>query len=107
VAYNEELAGRVSEALCARDDVSERKMFGGLSFMVNGKMALGVSGDDLMVKVGPDAHGEALKLLGAREMDFTGRPMKGFVFVGPQGTELDSSLQSWIDRAVEFAASTQ
>ena len=85
MAYDEKLADRVREVLQRRRGVSEKKMFGGLAFLVNGHMACGVQGDDLMVRVGPDAYDAALKKAGTRPMDFTGRPLKGMVYVGPRG----------------------
>ena len=80
-------------------------MFGGLAFLVNGNMAVGVVGDELMVRVGPDRYEEALRAPHARPMDFTKRPMRGFVFVGPAGFEEDEDLRHWIERGVRFAAS--
>ena len=80
MAYDEGLAQRVREVLAERSDLSERKMFGGLCFLVNGNMCCGVVRDELMVRVGPDAYDESLSLPHARKMDITGRPMKGFVY---------------------------
>ncbi len=79
MAYDEGLAQRIREALDDRPGIAERKMFGGLCFTLNGNMACGVTGDELMVRVGPDKHAEALERPHARKMDFTGRPMKGLV----------------------------
>jgi TfoX/Sxy family transcriptional regulator of competence genes len=101
--YDEGLAQRVRETVERRKGVAERKMFGGLCFLVNGNMACGVTHDDLMVRVGPDAHAEALALPHARKMDFTGRPMKGFVFVSASGLEADDDLKAWIDRGFAYA----
>ena len=105
MAYDEELADRVRVSLADRTDVSERKMFGGLSFMLRGNMCCGVEKENLMVRVGPDAYDEALAQPAARLMDFTGRPMKGMVFVGPEGYESDEGLRSWVERGVEYALS--
>lgn len=102
MAYDEKLAARVAAALSRRVEHEERKMFGGIAFMIGGKMAIGVSAEDLMVRVGPDAHEGALAQPGARPMDFTGRPMKGYVFVGPAGTATAPALMRWIDRALAF-----
>lgn len=105
MAFDESLADRVRDALSARSDVSERKMFGGIAFMVGGNMAVGVIGDDLMVRLDP---GDAEKALGephTRPMDFTGKPMKGMVYVDSAGTEVDVDLAAWVDAGADFAAS--
>ena len=83
--------------------ISEKKMFGGLSFLLGGHMCVGIVGDELMVRVGADAHADALEQLHARPMDFTGRPMKGFVYVAAEGFESDADLREWIGRGVQFA----
>ena len=103
MAYNEELALRIRVALGGNDGVVEKKMFGGIAFMLGGNMCCGVTGDDLMVRVGPDGLDDALVQPHARPMDFTGRPMKGFVYVGSAGTEKDDSLKQWVQRGVAFA----
>ena len=105
MAYNEELADRVRGSLSGRKDLAEKKMFGGLSFMVAGSMACGVIKDDLVVRVGPDSHEDALAQPHARPMDFTGRPMKGMVYVGPEGCRTDEALARWVRRGADFAAS--
>lgn len=102
MAYDEILAGRVADALRKVKKVDSKKMMGGLCFMVDDKMALGISGDDLMVRLDPDIREKALKKKGCREMDFTGRPMKAFVFVGPQGTRTEKELLGWVDLALDF-----
>ncbi|MEZ4457116.1 MAG: TfoX/Sxy family protein [Gemmatimonadales bacterium] len=102
MAFDETLASRVQDRLARRSAYEERSMFGGLALMVDGKMAIGISGTDLMVRVGPDAHDDALAQPGARPMDFTGRPMRGFVFVGPEGTRTARDLDRWIDRALAY-----
>jgi TfoX/Sxy family transcriptional regulator of competence genes len=103
MAYDEGLAERIRTALRGRDDVVEKKMFGGLTFMVAGRMACGVVHDDLMVRVGPGEHGEAIAQPHARPMDFTGKPMQGMVYVAPAGVASDDDLRSWVDRAVSVA----
>lgn len=103
--YNEELVERVRGVLAKKRNVAERKMFGGLTFMVRGNMACGVDNDRLMVRVGPDAFDDALGQPHARPMDFTGRPMKGFVFVEPAGLKKDEDLKAWVQRGVDFAMS--
>lgn len=105
MAYDEALARRLDELLADRTDVSERKMFGGLALMVNGNMAVGVVGENLMVRVGRDAYEDALDLPDTQPMDFTGRPMKGFLLVHPAGVESDESLCAWATRGVAFALS--
>jgi hypothetical protein len=107
MAYDEAVADRIRKLLASQQSLAERKMFGGLAFMVNGHMAVGVTADNLMVRVGPDAHADALAQPHARPMDFTGRPMKGFVFVDPPGYADDGSLSAWVDRGVRFVTSLQ
>ena len=107
MAYSEALAKRVREALAREKGVREIKMFGGLTFMLRGHMAVGIVGEELMVRVGPDAYQRALGRVHAREMDFTGRSIKGFVFVEPAGTRTKRSLASWVAPAVAFAKSLQ
>lgn len=105
MAYDEGLAERVRTLLGDDADVSERKMFGGLAFMYAGNMACGIVGDELMVRVGADAWADALTQPAAREMDFTGRSMKGMVYVGVDGLAEDGDLQTWVDRGVAIAGS--
>ena len=107
MAYDEELAGRVRRALAGREDLSEKKMFGGIAFMLRGNMGCGIVRDDLMVRVGPERHHEALAQPHARPMDFTGRPMRGMVYVTPDGCRTDSDLKRWLELGLEFAASLQ
>jgi len=106
MAYDEALAERIRGVLRGRDDVQERKMFGGIAFMVAGRMACGVIRDDLMVKVGPEANDEALAQPHTRPMDFTGRPMRGMVYVAPAGVATDAELERWVERAVSFATAS-
>lgn len=101
--YNEDLATRVLVALGPLPGVTEKKMFGGLAFMLNGNMCIGVTNDDLMVRVGKEEHENLLSLPHARPMGFTGRPMKGFVFVGLEGTQAEESLKEWVDWGVGYA----
>ena len=81
MAYNEDTAERLREELATVADIDERKMFGGISFLLGGNMAVGGVGEELCVRIGPDAFDEAVELPGARIMDFTSRPMRGWVFV--------------------------
>ena len=88
--------------LAGRTKFSERKMFGGLAFMVNAHMCCGIVGDELMVRVGSDAYADSLRQPHAREMDFTGRALKGMVYVGIEGVEQDDDLRGWITRGLDF-----
>jgi hypothetical protein len=90
------------EAECAHDALTEKRMFGGLAMMVNGHMACGIIGYNLMVRVGPDAHDECVALPHAGPMDFTGRPMQGLVYVYPEGIATTRELRAWVKRGVNF-----
>ena len=103
MAYDERLAARVRALLAGRADVSERKMFGGLTFMIGGNMCCGVNNDELIVRLDPDHEEEALARPHARPMDFTGRPMRGFITVQPDGLDGDR-LDRWVHEAVALAA---
>jgi TfoX/Sxy family transcriptional regulator of competence genes len=105
MAFDEALAARVREALGENADISERQMFGGIAFMLSGNMAVGVSKEDLMVRIDPDDQEEALAYPGVRPFDMTGRPMKGWILVAPEATEEDSELGQWITRGLDFAGS--
>jgi TfoX/Sxy family transcriptional regulator of competence genes len=105
MAYDEELAERVREVLSARPDVGERKMFGGIAFMVQGNMACGVLKDELIVRLGDEEGEKALAEDGVRPFDFTGKPMKGIVYVSPERTAEDAGLAEWVDAGADYAAS--
>lgn len=105
MAYNPGLADDVRVRLGDRTDLAEREMFGGIAFMVGGNMAVGVSGDDLMVRVGKETYDEALTRPGVRELEMSGRPMRGWVLVSDRGYSTESELGNWIDRGVSYAAS--
>jgi len=105
MSYDEGLAERVREALCARTDVSEMRMFGGIAFLVRGHMCVGIVKENLMVRVGPEAYPRLVREPHAHEMDFTGRPMKGFLYVSPAGVESDADLELWVARGISFATS--
>src|ERR687897_2087377 len=105
MAYDEALAERIRGVLADRDDVTEQKMFGGIAFMIGDRMAVGVVHDDLMVRVGPDAHDDAISQPHVRPMDFTGRPTRGMVYVAPAGVVEDRDLAKWVDKGAAFAAS--
>jgi TfoX/Sxy family transcriptional regulator of competence genes len=103
--YDEGLAERIREVLNDRPDVSEKKMFGGIAFMVRGHMCVGIVKDDLMVRVGPEAYEDLVREPHARRMDFTGRPMKGFLYVAPEGFESDADLHRWVGWGHAYATS--
>ena len=105
MAYDEELAERVRRALAPREGLSEKKMFGGIAFMLRGNMACGIVKDELMVRVGPERYDDALARPHARPMDFTGRAMRGMVYVTPEGLRSDTDLSVWLQRGLEFAES--
>jgi TfoX/Sxy family transcriptional regulator of competence genes len=102
MAYSERLADRVRALLSDRDDVVERPMFGGLTFMVRGHMCCGVHGDELIVRLHPDDEDSALARPYARPMDFTARPMRGFVTVAAEGLK-GQALRRWVSQAVAHA----
>jgi len=103
--FDEALAERVRVAFGPRRDVVEKRMFGGLCFMVRGHMTVGLVGADLMVRTGPDGFEDALAQPHARPMDFTGRPMRGFVFVASTGIATETDLKNWVGRGLAFAES--
>jgi TfoX/Sxy family transcriptional regulator of competence genes len=105
VAYDEALADRIRQRLEPVPGVTERKMFGGLAFMVAGNMALGPVGEHLLVRVGPEGYEAALARPEAAEMSFTGRTMRGFVQVAAADLTDDALLDEWVERGVEFALS--
>lgn len=103
MAYNEFLADRIRQTLRTKNTIfQEKKMMGGLTFLVEGKMCVGIIKEDLMARIDPEIYSEALKNKDCREMDFTGRPMTGFVMINPSGTDMDEDLEYWINLALEF-----
>lgn len=102
--YDEGLAERLRDAYSMTDGVTERKLFGGIVFLVNGNMSCGVVKNTLMVRVGTELYEEALGRPHAREMDFTGRSMKGFVYVEPEGFESDEDLDDWVQLSCRFVS---
>ncbi len=103
MAYDEELADRIRDVLADRaDGVREQKMFGGLAFMVDGHMTVGVVKDELMARVGRAGEDDALAQPHARLMDFTGRPMTGFVLVAALGVASEGDVKAWVDRSLAF-----
>src|SRR6185369_13290241 len=104
MAYDEKLADRIRRALGPDGDIEERKMFCGIAFLRGGRMFVGITGDDLMVRVGPDRYDESLGKPHVRPMDFTGRPMNGYVYVAPAGRRTDASLRAWVTLGARFVA---
>ena len=108
MAYSEYLADRVRQRLQKANITEEKKMMGGLIFMVNDKMCIGIDmdrktgNDRLMVRVGKASHDQLIFKKGSREMDFTGRAMRGFLFIDPDGFDADADLDFWVEKALEF-----
>lgn len=105
MAYDQALAEEIRIRIGGRPEVTEREMFGGIAFMVRGNMAVGVTGDELMVRVGKEAHDAAVSRPGARIFDMTARPMKGWVVVEPEGFPTEAALEAWIEQGMAFAES--
>ncbi len=105
MAYDEGLAERILDALGEREGLEPKKMFGGVGYMLRGNMSVGVRGDELIVRVGPERYEAALALPHARPFDMTGRPMKGWIWVAQEGFEDDADLEAWVQRGVDFALS--
>lgn len=105
MAYDELLANRIRNIFAGRKDVSERKMFGGLCIMIGGHMCCGIVNNILMARVGPDQYENVLKQPNVRLMDFTGKPMKGMIYVDPPGIKTDKQLQKWVSICEAFVFS--
>jgi len=104
MTYDIGLAQRIRKALEDRPDVSKRAMFGGLAFLVDGKMFIGVQASVLMARVGPERHSDALAVPHVREMNFTGRPIKGYVYVDPPGLREDKNLKAWVQWCMGYVS---
>ena len=102
--YDAKLADRIRRVVAGKRGVTEKKMFGGIAFLLDGKMFCGVASNDLMVRVGPERHEDALGRPHVRPMDFTGRPMKGYVFVGSDGCRTQRQIVAWVDKSTAFVA---
>jgi hypothetical protein len=102
MAYDEGVAERLRDLFVDRPGISEKKMFGGLAFMYRGHMLVGILGNSLMARVGPTEYAGALSHPHVREMDFTGKPMKGYVYVDPAGIESDTDLGKWVGLCLRF-----
>lgn len=100
--YNQELADRVRKVLKRRKGYAEKNMFGGICFLINGNMCCGVEKSRLMLRVGPQQYESCLKLPYAKKMDFTGKPLKGFLFITQKGIESDEELKTWVERGLAF-----
>jgi len=105
MAYDEGLAQRMREILADVPELHEKKMFGGIGYMVRGNMACGVHGDAVIVRVGADRYEEALSEPHTSRFDLTGRPMKGWVWVSSDGVQTDDELEAWMQQGVDFALS--
>jgi TfoX/Sxy family transcriptional regulator of competence genes len=105
MAFDKALAARVREVLARKEGTTERKMFGGLAFLLNGNMCCGVTGDRLMLRLGEGGAAEALAEPHTHPMDFTGKPMKSMIYVDPAGLQSDKGVRSWVQRAVEYVSS--
>ena len=104
MAYDLELAGRVRRLVAKRPAVAEKSMFGGLAFLLDGRMFCGVLGQELLARVGHAGHDAAMAKRHVRLMDFTGRPMRGYVFVGPGALARRADLARWVDECARFVA---
>ncbi len=102
MAFDEKLNDRIREHLSHLQKVEEKHMFGGTCYMVNGKMCVGVVGDEMMCRIDHAIYEEALEKTGCREMDFTGKPMKGYVFVSTEGLKSKKQMEYWINLCLEF-----
>jgi len=102
MAYDEGVAERLREQFVDRPGIREKKMFGGLAFLCRGHMLVGIIGDSLMARVGPAGYADALMQPHVREMDFTGKPMKGYVYVDSTGIESDTDLNKWLELCLHF-----
>ncbi len=105
MAYDEQLAARIRDLLATTPHITERKMFGGLAFMLAGNMACGIVGSDLMLRLGEDGADAALDQPHVRPMDFTHRPLKTMVYVDSAGTDTHNALKAWVNKAIVYASS--
>jgi TfoX N-terminal domain len=102
MAYSESLAGRLRDALARQKGIVEKKMFGGVGFLLDGNMLVGVWKDSLIARVGPEQAEKGLREPDVHDFDITGRPMKGWVLVSPDGIESDRTLSNWVERSLRF-----
>src|SRR6266550_4589439 len=102
MAFDERLAERIRGALGRRHGVAEKKMFGGVGFLLNGNMCVGIWKNSLIVRIDPESYEDALTEEYVRKFDITGRPMKGWILVEPDGIESDDQLRKWIEQSLDF-----
>lgn len=102
MAYDETLAARIRQCVSRRRNITEKQMFGGVGFLLSGKMLVGVWKESLIVRLGREEYDDAILEENVREFDVTGRPMKGWVLVEGEGLEEDERLSEWIERAIRF-----
>jgi TfoX/Sxy family transcriptional regulator of competence genes len=102
MAYNEKISDRIRETLVDVPLVEEKHMFGGICYMVDGKMCIGVVKDEMMCRIGPSVYEEALEKPGCREMDFAGKPMEGYVYVSEDGKKTKAQLDYWVDLCLQY-----
>ena len=105
MSYDEGLAQRIREYLQETENVEEKKMFGGLCFMVSRHMCCGIVDDKLMARVGPDNYEHLLEIDHTQKMDFTGKPMKGMIYVEPDGLKSEKELEFWVEKCLAFIRS--
>ncbi len=102
MAFDEKLVDRIRETLVDLPKVEEKYMFGGVCFMVNGKMCIGVVKDEMMCRINPTMDEIVLEKTGCRQMDFTGKPMKGYVFISEEGMKTRKAFEYWVSLCLEF-----
>jgi TfoX/Sxy family transcriptional regulator of competence genes len=107
MAYDEKLADRIRQVIGPRGDVTEKKMFGGIAFLLDGKMFCGIATKDLMVRVGLEQYESSLAKEHVRPMDFTGRPLRGYVYVAPEGLRTARQIDNWIEISLAFVATVK
>jgi TfoX/Sxy family transcriptional regulator of competence genes len=107
MVFDEGLAARIRDNLGDRPGIAEKRMFGGLAFLIDTKMFAAVSGDVLLVRVGAERYSEFLTHPDARPMDFTGRPMTGYLYISTEGIAEDADLAAWLERALEFTSTVE
>lgn len=106
MAFDEQLTGRIRKQLGKKKGIVEKKMFGGIAFLLNGNMSCGVHGNEMIVRLAPEETDRALTRKHTRVFDLSGgRPMKGWILVEPEGVESDKELAAWVDTGVKYAAS--
>ncbi len=104
MAYNQALAEKIRRVVATQKGMSEKAMFGGIAFLEKGKMVVGVQGDSLMARIGPEAYEDVLQTPHVKPMIFTGKPMRGFIYVSQKGWSNDSTLKKWVSMSREYVA---